>query len=279
MLSHTTRVAAALLAFALGAGAANLFPARRRAAPETTTTAPTAAADCPVPPAATVTVADTVADDAKGTTPRVKQTLVTTFPTLGTVRVRAVENFGERMRIEVLEVGTETDKVLACFPAPFEEPPDAEAKLANPFLRFRVLRPAGLPGPLILAVVVTPGGSGHGFGSMLIGEIGGCLQGLTEKTLWTNNQGGVYVGDLGGGRGAGAAVWWPADDGQCHYCPQTFEVALYPFDSRRARFVEGPVLRSKGMYGGHGEGALKELGLAYTDLLQDTPDVSDYHRL
>jgi hypothetical protein len=279
MQRHTTRVTTALLAFALGAGAANLFPARRRAVTETVTPAPTADAACPVASAAMVTVADTVADDAKGATPRVKQTLVTTFPTLGTVRVRAVENFGEQMRIEVLDVGTDTDKVLASFPAPVEGPPDADAKLANPFQRFRILRPAGLPGPLIFAVATSPGGSGHGFGAMLIGEVGGHVRVLTEKPLWTDNQGGVYVGDLGGGRGVGAAVWWPADDGACHYCPQTFEVALYPFDSRRKRFVKGCVLRSKGMYGGHGEGALKELGLNYTDLLQDMPDVSDYHWL
>lgn len=51
---------------------------------------------------------------------------------------------------------------------------------------------------------------------------------------------------------------------------------FYPFDSHRRRFREGGTLRSKGRYDVHGEGALRELRLSYTDLLQDMPDVSEY---
>jgi hypothetical protein len=143
------------------------------------------------------------------------------------------------------------------------------------------LRPHGLPLPLILVVAVTPGVSGHGFTATLIGEVGGRLKVLTEGPLGAGNQSGIYVGDLGAGRGVGLALWSPIWDTGCegHYSAHRIEVELYPFDSRRGRFRKGRVLTSKGKYGGHGEGALEELRLSYTDLFQDMPDVSEYHWL
>ncbi len=274
----TARLATALLAFAIGTGAASLRPARRQTAQVTTTEAATLApnvADCPAPPAATVAVADTPKPDA----PRVTQTVVTSFPTLGMVYVRAVENYGEEMRVEVLDV--ETDKLVASFPIKTSYVPEAGARFDNPFLRFRILRPDGLPRPLILAVAVTPGVSGHGFRAALIGEAGGRLKLLTDGALRAGNQSGIYVGDLGGGRGVGLALWSPIWDVGCegHYSAHRIEFELYPFDSRRKRFRKGHVMTSKGKYGGHGEGALEELGLRYTDLFQDMPDVSEYHWL
>ena len=268
---HATRLTAGLLGFALGNASAGLRPVPKQ---DTPPPAPPPAAYREPPPAATVTVSDT----APAVRPRVTQKLVTSFPGLGMVWVRAVENYGERMRIEVLSV--ETDALLYSFEDPTDERPGA-GSISNPFLRFRILRIEGLPQPLIFAVTVTPGGSGHGFYAMLIGEVGGRLKVLTEEPLGTSNQGGIYVGDLGAGRGFGAAVWettWDYDS-ECHYCPHRYEVALYPFDSRRKRFVKGRVLKSQRQYGGHGDGALGELRLRYTDLLQDMPDVSDYHWL
>lgn len=273
MRPHTTRVAAALLAFALGAGAANLFPARRRQSDERAAPGATTAADRRAPQSATVTVADT----PKPVAPRIKQTLVTSFPTLGLVRLQAVENFGERMRVEAFDV--KTDSPLAIFPAPVEEAPRADAQVANPFLRFRVVRARGLPGPVVFVVAVTPGGSGHGFSAMLIGEVGGRLKVLNEETLFADNQSGIHVGALGGRAGAGAAVWRPMWEDGGHYAPHRYEVTLYRFDPRRRMFVKSRVLESEREYEGHGEGALKELGLDYTDLLQDMTDVSDYHWL
>jgi hypothetical protein len=265
-----TRLRAGLLALSVGAAVLSMRPARTQTdlPPAPPPQAPPTPA--PEPPAAE--------DAAKDEGPRVTQQLWVNFPKAGRVHVRAIEDFGEQMRIEVLDV--ETEALLYSFPAPAEERPEA-GYIANPFLRFAVVRRGGLPRPLILAVAVTPGVSGHGFSASLIGEVGGRLKILTPAPLATDNQGGVHVGDLGGGRGAGVAVWTPIWDTGCegHYSAHRFEVEHYPFDTRRGRFIRGRTVRSVGKYGRHGEGALEELGLRYTDLLQDMPDVSAYHWL
>jgi hypothetical protein len=277
MRLHATRLTAGLLAFVTGTAAASLRPA------PTQTTTPTVQTPQTPPAPAVVQTTDTTtvvfAETAKEKGPRVTQQLWIDFPKAGLVHVRAVENFGEQMRIEILDVAT--DALLHSFPAPTDEQPDAEMKVGNPFLRFRILRTAGLPGPLIFVVAVTPGGSGHGFYASLIGEVGGRLKVLTRESPATDNQGGIHIGDLGGGRGVGLAVWAPICDFNCegHYSPHRFEVEYYPFDARRGSFIKGRTVRSKGKYGGHGEGALKELRLSYTDLLQDMPDISEYHWL
>lgn len=273
MRRHTTRLRAGLLAFFVGAAVLSLLPTPGQPdVPRAPVCEP-----APARPADPPAVIDE--DTTKEAGPRVTQQLWVDFPKAGLLHVRAVENYGEPMRVEVLDV--EKDALLYSFPAPTEEPPDADAKYGNPFLRFRVLRVEGLPQPLIFVVAVMPGVSGHGFSAMLIGEVGGRLKVLTPETLDTNNQGGIHVGDLGGGRGAGVAVWWPVWDTGCegHYSAHRFEVSYHPLDSRTKRFRKGKTLRSKRKYGGHGEGALKELGLGFTDLLQDIPDVSEYHWL
>lgn len=46
----------------------------------------------------------------------------------------------------------------------------------SPFVRFRVVRAAGLPEPLLSLVAVTPGVSGYRFRASLIGGVGGRLK-------------------------------------------------------------------------------------------------------
>ena len=159
----------------------------------------------PRPPAPAPTPSPTPAAE-----PRVTQELIVAFPRLGKVSVRAVENFGETVRVEFVAYGSEVR--LAAFPVSWSGGADAfvpaaDARALNPFLRLDVLRPAGLATPLVLAVGVRPGGSGHGFCAVVIGEVGGRLQLLTPEPLATSNIGGVFVGDLGRGRGFGAAAW------------------------------------------------------------------------
>lgn len=274
MRRHTTRLRVGLLAFSVGAAALSLLPVRTEPAPP-----PPAPACAPAPAQTACPPTAAVADDAEKTGPRITQELWVDFPKAGLLHFRAVENYDERMRIEVLN--EETDALLYTFHAPTDAQPDAEQKFGTAFLRFRVIRNVGLPQPLVLVVAVRPGATGHGFYVSLIGEVGGRLKVLTREPLSTNNQGGIHVGDLGGGRGAGVAVWAPIWDPDCeaHYGAHRFEVEQYPLDVRRGKLVKGRTLRSKKKYGSHGEGALGELRLDYTDLLQDIPDVSEYHWL
>jgi hypothetical protein len=209
----------------------------------------------------------------------VKQEEVVNFPRLGAVRVRAVEVPGRLPRLEFasaktgrrllsVAVGTSDPKAFV------REPGDS---LINPLVRFRVLRGTGLTDPLIFAVAVRPGGSDHGFETTLVAEAGGRLKPLALRPQPINNlQGGVFVGDLGGGRGHGLAVWsfiW--EDGP-HYGRHRYGVSLYPFDARRATFGSRRRLESKGAHDS-GEGALEELGLPrYRNLLDDFPAIADY---
>jgi hypothetical protein len=273
MRNYEARLLLSLLTFAVGVTAADAeFPRK-------TPTTKTLPASPPLPAAQTREAAFV---ERNNPTPRIAESVVVNFPTLGEVRARAVENFGEPVRMEFVKLGS--DEVLAAFDAPHSDSdpkgfsPNSDVDFGNPFLRFKVLRIGGLPQPLILSVAVTPGGSDCGFYATVIGEEHGRLKVLTPEPLDTSILGGIHVGDLGGGRGVGAAVWsfiW--DDGEGHYSEHRYEVKLYPFDSRRGRFVEGATLRTRGKHARR-EDALGELGLKYTDLLQDMPDVSERHQ-
>lgn len=277
MQRHAIRLTATLLSFAAGcaaSGAVNFFERPRPPRP-----APPPAEARPAPAPESRPPALPHADgEGPPSSPRITQTLVVRFPRLGLVCVRAVENFGERVRVEFADY--ETGQVIAHFPAEGAESffftPRPGVTFTNPFLRLKVLRPEGLPQPLVLAVAVTPGGSGCGFNAIVIGEVGGRLKRLTREPLMTSNQGGLFVGDLGGGRGLGAAAWdyiWDFDS-EGHYSAHRYEIKLYPFDPRRREFRWGGALRSRRKHGGHGDGALAEFGLKYVDLLQDIHDVS-----
>ena len=284
MRRHAARTLTALLAFALGCASSatgDLFRAPRPAPKAKTAKPPPRIPDFPAPPTSpspTPTPAPTPAAE-----PGITQELVVTFPRAGRVHVRAVEKPGETMRVEFDDDASA--KPLASFPVtwPGDEVyfmPSAGG-VGRPFLRLDVLRPDELASPLVIAAAVSPGGSGGGFCVVVVGEVGGRLKLLTPEPLTTSNIGGVFVGDLGRGRGFGAAAWdfiWDFDDGESHYAPHRYEVQQYAFDRRRGRFRRGPKLRSRGKYACHGEGALEELGLAYTNLLEDIPDVSAFNQ-
>ena len=88
---------------------------------------------------------------------------------------------------------------------------------------------------------------------------------------------GVFVGDLGAGRGHGAAVWtfvW--GDGEAHYAGHQYDVRLYRYDRRRGVLRHAASLRSRRKHKSGGD-ALEELGLPrYRNLLDDFPAIKDY---
>ena len=213
---------------------------------------------------------------------RVVQTRRVNFSVVGEVDVNAVEQFGGPLRVEF--VRPRTRELVASVPFGVEGsdlsyyPREGGGGL-NPFVRFEVVWVAGARhGPVVLAVAVTPGGSDCAFEALIIGVRDGRIEVMHDEPLFTNIQGGVYVGDLGRGRGPGAVVWGFLWETGCHYCAHRYEVRVFTFDSKKLWFEAGPVFRSKGRYEGQGEGALAELGLRYRDLLKEMSDVSDYRR-
>jgi hypothetical protein len=202
------------------------------------------------------------------------------FNVVGEVEVRAVEQFGEPLRLEF--VRPDTGELVASVPfgtdgSALAYCPREGDEGINPLLRFEVVWIEGA-GPLVFAVAVTPGGSDDGFEGLIVGEREGRIEALHDESLFTNIQGGMYVGDLGRGRGAGAAVWCFLWEDGCHYAPHRYEVRMLTFDPKTRRFEDGPVFRSKGKYDDQGEGALAELGLRYRDMLKGMPDVAEWHR-
>lgn len=204
---------------------------------------------------------------------------VVRFARLGEVRVRAIVRARRLPRLEFTRATTGrrllTVTVGTSDPELFR--PDPTPSPANPFVRFMKLDAEGIPGPLIFAVAIRPGGSDHTFETTIIGESGARLKVFTPQPFLTPIQGGVFIGQLGGRRGLGAAVWqflW--GDDEAHYAAHRYEVQLYRFNPRTRSFVKGPALRSRNKHES-GQDALVELGLPrYTNLLDNFPAITDY---
>lgn len=212
---------------------------------------------------------------------KVTQEEVVRFPRLGEVRVRAVEARGRQPRVEFASAAT--GRLLFSATLGSSDPESFRPTLSpgvspiEPFVRFTTVSADGLPSPMVAAVAVRPGGSDHGFETTLIGEVAGRLKVLTPEPGWTPIQGGVFVGDLGGGRGPGMAVWefiW-ADD-EAHYDRHRYAARLYKFDRRRAVFRRFDALRSKEKHES-GEAALEGMKLPrYANLLDNFPAIKEY---
>jgi hypothetical protein len=210
----------------------------------------------------------------------VRQEEVVSFARAGRVRVRAVEVPRTRPRLEF--IAEKTGRRLLSLSVGASDARayriESYATPMNPLVRFKVLEAAGLPGPLVFAVAVKPGGTDHGFETNLVAETGGRLKVLNSAPLTNNIQGGVFVGDLGAGRGPGVAVWNFLWEEEAHYGAHRYEVRLLPFDARAASFRRGGRLRTKGKHA-NGRDALAELGLPrYANLLDEMPSIAEYRR-
>jgi|GEM_PF-6283722 len=238
-----------------------------------------AAGACPVGPGEQARVRAPSTARSGPAARHVKQEEVVSFGGLGPVRVRAVEVPHALPRLDFSS--PRTGRRLLSVPVGTSDPKsfvrEPGNSLINPLVRFRVLRVASLPDPLILAVAVRPGGSDHGFEATVVGEAGGRLRVLTTgRPPLVSIQGGVFVGDLGGGRGPGFAAWSFIWEDGAHYDAHRYLVRLYPFDPARAAFGRATTWRTKGKHR-RGADALAELGLPrYENLLDDFPAISDY---
>lgn len=210
----------------------------------------------------------------------VKQEEVVTFARAGRVRVRAVEVPRSLPRLEFASAAT--GRALLSLPVGTSDARayriEAYETPMNPLVRFVVLDPPGMLGPLVVVVAVKPGGTDHGFETSVVGEVGGRLKVLTPAPLGNSIQGGVFVGDLGGGRGHGLAAWNFIWEEEAHYGAHRYEVRLLAFDARRGAFRRGGPLRTKAKHASASD-ALAELGLPrYANLLDELPDIKEYRR-
>lgn len=206
--------------------------------------------------------------------PRVSQQEIVNFPGLGRVSVSAVETFGESLHLEFRDAQTGRLLDTQYFGG---TAPSAELMEMNPFLRFTVMHVRGLPDPLIVGVAVTPGVSGSRWQSVAVGAVDGELRDLTFESLEASNLGGLYYGDLGGGRGPGAASWnwvWGYDD-EGHYGPHRYELTVYRWNPESGRFDWDSTLRTRAKFES-GKKAVRSLGYHLSDVRKSFPDFADF---
>jgi hypothetical protein len=142
----------------------------------------------------------------------------------------------------------------------------------KPRLRFAVF-----PGPTsnsktILAVAMFVGGSDCGYEGIVLGDHAGEIEEWTQEPVFTNVEGGMYLGELGGKRGYGLAVWgfiWGKDE--AHFQAHRYSVAFYQYDEQTAKMVKLEELITKGRYKSD-EQALAELRPHYPSFLRSTRD-------
>ena len=149
----------------------------------------------------------------------------------------------------------------------------------NPRLRFGVLHVKGLPDPTVVAVAVSPGGSGETDEMVAFASSGGELAELTRTDSFaTSEGGGFYFGDLGRGEGLGLAVWdyvWDYDS-EAHTSPHQYEVKLYKWNRSSGRFEWGRVFRTAGKFDSDGA-ALRSAGLRFRDVREGVPEFAEVY--
>lgn len=85
---------------------------------------------------------------------------------------------------------------------------------------------------ILLASVITPGGSGNGFLQVVLGYEDQNVFALAPGRLDQSNMDGFHVGDLGKGRGGkargpGLMLWTALWENETHYAPHRYRVTTY----------------------------------------------------
>ncbi len=98
--------------------------------------------------------------------------------------------------------------------------------------------------PFLVASVLSPGGSGCGLNHVLI-SYDGEPRAFAPAALGHDNMGGLYVGDLGHGRGPGLVLLEALWDGGSHYDPHPYRAWVYRWTDQR--FIGPQVTKTKPM--------------------------------
>lgn len=104
-----------------------------------------------------------------------------------------------------------------------------------------------LGGPVVALAsgdALSAGGSGCGLNHLII-TYGDELQALAPAALSHDNMGGLFIGDLGGGRGPGLVLFDAQWGRGSHYDPHSYRVWTYRWKDER--FIGPSVKRTKPM--------------------------------
>ena len=123
--------------------------------------------------------------------------------------------------------------------------------------------------PFLFVTAYSPGGSGCGYGHLILAYGGeryadDGVEPLAPQSLWHNNMDGVFVGDLGGGRGPGLVTWSADWNGEAHYAAHRYQVVSYRW--RDGRFVGPKIWWTKHKHAPAPQAVARKLGFSFGDM-------------
>jgi hypothetical protein len=197
------------------------------------------------------------------------------FPGIGTVTIRTIKAVGALPSValagpdgKVLLNATVGGTQSSFFR--ISKGPDGSL---NPTVHYAVLNGPDTTSKAVLAVAAATGGSDCAYEAIVFGSDRGKLSLWTPKTLDTQAEGGIYVGDLGGHRGYGMAVWNFIWGDEPHVAPHRYKVWLYHLNRTHMKFYPTETLITHGHYADD-TSALRELHLDFPNLTKDIPNLS-----
>jgi len=143
----------------------------------------------------------------------------------------------------------------------------------NPTVHYAVLPGPDADSRAVLAVAAAMGGSDCAYEAIVFGSDRGKLSLWTPKTIDTMAEGGLYVGDLGHGRGYGMADWNFIWGDEPHVAPHRYQVHLYKLNRKTMKFYPTTTMTTHGHYA-DGTAALRELRLDFPNLTTTIPKLS-----
>ena len=167
------------------------------------------------------------------------------------------------------QVTLRTIKALGALPSVALAGPDGTL---NPTVHYAVLPGPNVSSRAVLAVAAAMGGSDCAYEAIVFGSDRGKLSLWTPDTIDTMAEGGIYVGDLGGRRGYGMAVWNFIWGNEAHVAPHRYRVLLYKLNNKMQFFRTG-TLTTRGHYA-NDMAALKELKLDFPNLTTTIPNLA-----
>ncbi len=216
--------------------------------------------------------------NAANATPNIVQSLVVNFPNNGRVIVQAREEVGKFP--QMLFISEKTGKVLLRSSIEDEDKwliPVENSELTQPNLRFRVVRSSGFKSPMIMSVGIDHGGSDNHFYLTVFSEIGRKIRRLNQKPLFTNIQGGYYLGRLNNRFGYGLATWnfiWGDGINESHYTEHKYNIEIYNLQG--AKLTRTLRRASRKMYDSNeGFYSLRELDINASDQRRGIPIIKN----
>src|SRR5262245_3658419 len=206
--------------------------------------------------------------------PKVVQSLVVDFPSNGRVLVQAREEIGKFP--EMLFTSEKSGKVLLHqVMREKDRDPDSPKDSLQPVLRFRIIRSTGFATPLIMAVHKFYGGSDDAFFLSVFGEIQREIKSLVTEPIFTQIQGGYYLGHINKKFDYGLVAWnfiWDFGN-ENHYTKHKYEAHIFKLNGGTFHRILRRI--SKRKYEPNGTQSLHEIGIYVHDQRTGIPVIKD----